>query len=67
MTKLTITLVLICLWFLVPVYAQATLDDFDCIAIKFSSGVNPRLENGIVVTGFPSIDSLNVHHHANNF
>ncbi|MBM4403014.1 MAG: hypothetical protein FJ042_01275 [Candidatus Cloacimonetes bacterium] len=31
------------------------------------NGANPRLEQGIVVTGIPEIDSLNAMLYANNF
>lgn len=37
------------------------------MVFEFNSSLNPRLENGIVVTGIATVDSLNVANHANNF
>ena len=54
-------------WIILPVYAQEFMDNSDCIVFELNSSLNPRLENGIVITGLASLDSLNVVNHANNF
>jgi len=63
LTLLIFALVLI----IIPVYAQEFMDNSDCIMFEFNSSLNPRLENGIVITGIAAIDSLNIAYHANNF
>jgi hypothetical protein len=61
------TLIFAVVWIILPIYAQEFMDNSDCIMFEFNSSLNPRLENGIVITGIAAIDSLNIVNHANTF
>lgn len=67
MKHLSITLVFVLLACVLPINAQPSMDNSDCIVIEFTSSLNPRLENGFVITDISAIDSLNIANHANSF